>query len=446
MKESELVPETVALVETSVGEFDALAVALEVLIPEKLSVADESESIAGPLEDEVAEDEIPLSIEFENVEGAELVVKAEVGEEGLELSGDIEDEGEVVPRTLVIVEGGLSAELVDTNVVLDVFGILSVLAIEELTSDELELPGDVKDVLEVVLRILVVIESWLPAEIVDTGVVVEAVELLSVLVIEELIGNELDEPVPKPEMELIDAGPEDDVLDAIELVGVEAGLALDVELVDMIGETEDVKLDVVLEETAIIELVVKPFDIVEEMDDVELVTDETVSEMLIDGKVLVAGEVLVLNITELGLLVDGVELAIAEVELLVGGLLVLLVELETLVVGEEACADDMLEDDELGLPLDVVLGVTEVDELRLPLELLLLDAVLLWSEVVRDIGVDVELFEPVDEDEDDIDDEEVVSFPSVTLVIPPVQSVSWAQTSAQRLLGARMPQYLDWNR
>lgn len=53
------------------------------------------------------------------------------------------------------------AELVDPCVVLDVFGleILSVLAIEELTSDELEVSEDVKDGLEVVLKILVVIES-----------------------------------------------------------------------------------------------------------------------------------------------------------------------------------------------------------------------------------------------------------------------------------------------
>lgn len=100
-KESELVPETVALVETSVGEFDALAVTLE--IPDTLSAVDESESTAGWLEDRVAEDEIPLSVELENVEDAELVVKAEVGEEGLELSG------EGVLKTLVDVDGGSSA-------------------------------------------------------------------------------------------------------------------------------------------------------------------------------------------------------------------------------------------------------------------------------------------------------------------------------------------------
>lgn len=275
-----------------------------------------------------------------------------------------------------------------------------------------------------------------------------------------LVIEELDEPVLNTEIELVVIGAEEDVLAAIEL-GKEAGLALNVELVDMVKETDDVELDIILEGTFVIELAVKLFDTLEETDDVELVTDETVLEMLVDGKVLVAGDETVLEI-----LVD-VELDIAESELLVGGILV---ELETLVVVEEACADDMLEIDELGLglPLDVMLDVTEADELGPPLEmmldvtgvdelgllldvllgvtevdvelglleLLLLDAVLLWSEVVRDIGVDVELFELVDEDEDDIDDDEVVSFPSVTLVKPPVQSACRAQMSAQHLLGA----------
>lgn len=47
MKESELVPETVALEETSVGGFDALAVALEVLILDRLSVVDNGETPTG---------------------------------------------------------------------------------------------------------------------------------------------------------------------------------------------------------------------------------------------------------------------------------------------------------------------------------------------------------------------------------------------------------------
>ena len=40
------------------------------------------------------------------------------------------------------------------------------------------------------------------------------------------------------------------------------------------------------------------------------------------------------------------------------------------------------------------------------------------------MGLDVELLV----DEDDIDDEDIVSFPSVALVDPPVQSANWAQS------------------
>ena len=72
-------------------------------------------------------------------------------------------------------------------------------------------------------------------------------------------------------------------------------------------------------------------------------------------------------------------------------------------------------------------AVPEVsEELTLLLELLLLgllllvlDAVLLFGEVVRDMGVDTELDELFNED---IDDEEVVLVASVTLVVPFVQA------------------------
>ena len=57
--------------------------------------------------------------------------------------------------------------------------------------------------------------------------------------------------------------------------------------------------------------------------------------------------------------------------------------------------------------------------LLLGLLLLILDAVLLFCEVVRDTGVDAELDELFDED---IDDEEVVLLPSVTFVVPFVQA------------------------
>ena len=56
--------------------------------------------------------------------------------------------------------------------------------------------------------------------------------------------------------------------------------------------------------------------------------------------------------------------------------------------------------------------------LLLGLLLLVLGAVLLFCEVVRDMGEDAELDELFDED---IDDEEVV-LPSVTLVVPFVQA------------------------
>ena len=57
--------------------------------------------------------------------------------------------------------------------------------------------------------------------------------------------------------------------------------------------------------------------------------------------------------------------------------------------------------------------------LLLGLLLPVLGAVLLFCEVVRDTGVDTELDELFDED---IDDEEVVLLPSVTLVVPFVQA------------------------
>ena len=50
--------------------------------------------------------------------------------------------------------------------------------------------------------------------------------------------------------------------------------------------------------------------------------------------------------------------------------------------------------------------------------LLLLDTVLLFCEVVRDMGVDTELDELDELVDEYIDDEEVVLLPSVALVVP----------------------------
>ena len=84
--------------------------------------------------------------------------------------------------------------------------------------------------------------------------------------------------------------------------------------------------------------------------------------------------------------------------------------LEIDVMVEEACADDVL-DEELGIfevLLDMLLDA-ELGVLEIPIELLLLDAVLLWRDVDNDIGVDVDELAK----EDNIDDEMIVSFPSV---------------------------------
>ena len=95
--------------------------------------------------------------------------------------------------------------------------------------------------------------------------------------------------------------------------------------------------------------------------------------------------------------------------------------LDIIVVVEDAFADEVLEDGTLIILLDEEKGTFEVElnmlldaklgVLEIPLELLILDPVLLWRDVDNDIGVDLELDELVEED--NIDDERFVSFPSV---------------------------------
>ena len=76
-------------------------------------------------------------------------------------------------------------------------------------------------------------------ELVESGVVLGAVETPSVLVIEVLISDELDELLSKAELEIDDAG-----------------TALDVELIDVIKGMEDVEMDEGLEGSTDVELVV----------------------------------------------------------------------------------------------------------------------------------------------------------------------------------------------
>ena len=79
----------------------------------------------------------------------------------------------------------------------------------------------------------------------------------------------------------------------------------------------------------------------------------------------------------------------------------------------DAAAPEVSE--ELTLLLELLL----LELLLLGPLLLVLDAVLLFCEVVRDMGVDTELDELFDED---IDDEVVVLVASVALVVPFVQA------------------------
>ena len=103
VEESELVAERVALVETLVGDLDVPAIALGVSVLDILSVFEDSELDTGELEGTLAEDEIPLSIELDIAEDADVVVKGKRGEEGLELSEEIEDGLEVVLVSVIVI-------------------------------------------------------------------------------------------------------------------------------------------------------------------------------------------------------------------------------------------------------------------------------------------------------------------------------------------------------
>ena len=90
-EESELIVEIVALVDGSLGELEVVAIVLEGLVLDTLATVDETGLTAGELKDMLAEDEISLSIEIEVVDDAEVGLTIEVREDGLELSGEVED-------------------------------------------------------------------------------------------------------------------------------------------------------------------------------------------------------------------------------------------------------------------------------------------------------------------------------------------------------------------
>ena len=269
------------------------------------------------------------------------------------------------------------------------------LEINEVAEDGLELVEDIEDGLEEMIKELVIIEDWLSAELVEGSNVLEKVELLSVLKIEVLVSAELDEPLSELEVALVDAGADKEVIVTVELIGEEVGPALDISELNIelvIGTTE-------LELAVIVALLIL------EMTELDL---------------LAGGAVLILDVAKFELLVADVELEVI-LDIMELVLLAICDVLEMNVVVEEACADNVLEDGALGLLLDEELGIfemmldmlldAELGVLEIPLELLLLDAVLLWRDVDNDIGVDLELEELAKED--NIDDEMIVSFPSV---------------------------------
>ena len=104
VEESELVAEPVKIVEKSVGELDVPAIVLIVAVLDTLSVFEDSESDTGEVKGTLAEDEPPLSIELEIVKDADVVVEDEKGEEGLELSREIEDALKVVLISVIIMK------------------------------------------------------------------------------------------------------------------------------------------------------------------------------------------------------------------------------------------------------------------------------------------------------------------------------------------------------
>lgn len=119
-EESELIVEIVALVDGSVGELEVVAIVLEGLVLDTLVTVDETGLTAGELKDMLAEDELSLSIEIEVVDDAEVGLTIEVREDGLELSGDVED--------------GL--ELDDAGAALDVELVDMIKGMEDVEMDE----------------------------------------------------------------------------------------------------------------------------------------------------------------------------------------------------------------------------------------------------------------------------------------------------------------------
>ena len=255
----------------------------------------------------------------------------------------------------------------------------------DVTTVELLVGGELVDV---TMELLV--ELLGDSELVDVTMMELLVELLAAgelveLVVELLIEGEA---VDVTSIELL---VDDEAVDTTDVDTVEVKLLIDDEAIDR----------------AEFELLVG-----DEVVDVEAV-DLVEVEVPVDTGLL--GVELILEVTEIGPLVD------------CGAL-------EILIVVEAACVDEILETSVVSRLLDDVWELAlvvmkldaagpEVSEeltlLLLGLLLLVLDAVLLFCEVVRDTGVDTELDELFDED---IDDEEVILVASVTLVVPFVQA------------------------
>ena len=377
MRESELVGELAALVEESVRKLDVVALTLEGPVLDTLSVVDEMEVTADELKDDT-----PPPVELE---------------------------------------------------------------INEVAEDGLELVEDIEDGLEEMIKELVMIEDWLSPELVEGSNVLEKVEPLSVLKIEVLGSAELDEPLSELEIALVDAGADEEVIVTVELIGEEIGPALDISELNMelvLGTTElelpvvvvllvleitELELldggKVLILDVAEFELLIAGVELEVILDIIELelpIIVELLALEMIELELLDGGEVLILDVAEFELLNGDVELEVI-LDIMELVLLAICDVLEINIVVEEACADDILEDGALLVLLDVELGIFEVvldmlldaelGVLEIPLELLLLDAVLLWRDVDNDIGVDLELEELAKEA--NIDDEMIVSFPSV---------------------------------
>ena len=230
------------------------------------------------------------------------------------------------------------------------------------------------------------------SELVDITRVELSIELLVKLLIDgELVNGEFFDVTT---VELLIGG---------ELVDVTSEL-----LVELLGDGELVELVVDGEavDVTIIELLVDG----EAVDTMDVDTAEV--ELLIDSEIV---DVEAVDLVEVEVPVDtGVLSVELIVEITETGPLVNCDALEILVVVEAACVDGILEIKVVSRLLD--------DVWELTLVVMKVDAagpVLLFCEVIRDTGVDTELDELFDED---IDDEEVVLLPSVTLVVPFVQA------------------------